>query len=60
MLERYCQALGIDVFNADAYGPDYVLIDSGEPLPRDALVLTLEQAQQRLGIVPDTAHLVPG
>jgi hypothetical protein len=27
MLQSYCRALGIDVFNADFYGPEFVLFE---------------------------------
>nr|CTQ95903.1 hypothetical protein [Kibdelosporangium sp. MJ126-NF4] len=33
MLERYCQALGIDVFNLEAYGSDGVLVQSRVVIP---------------------------
>jgi hypothetical protein len=60
MLERYCQALGIDVFNAEAYGPKYAIIaDSGVVVPVD-MEMTLEDAQRRLGIVPGAADHIPG
>lgn len=36
MLQSYCSALGIDVFNADAYGPKAVLIESRISIPRGA------------------------
>lgn len=59
MLERYCQALGIDVFNVDAYGPDAVLVDSDDPV--DGLtVKSLAEVQQWLGIVPGEADALPG
>ncbi|MFJ3488189.1 hypothetical protein [Leifsonia aquatica] len=33
MLERYCQAIGIDVFNPDAYGPEGVIVDISKRRP---------------------------
>lgn len=60
MLERYCQALGIDVFNVDAYGPDAVLIESGDPVPPTATVKSLAAVQQWLGIIPGEADDLPG
>lgn len=60
MLERYCQALGIDMFNVYAYGPDAVLIESGEPVPSHLTVKSLAEVQQWLGIVPGEAEGVPG
>lgn len=33
MLERYCQAIGVDVFNPRAYGPEAVLVDSSKLIP---------------------------
>lgn len=60
MLERYCQALGIDVFNPDFYGPDAVLVEDLAPLPEKALVMTLAEAQRYHGIVPGVAERVPG
>lgn len=59
MLERYCQALGIDVFNVDAYGPDTVLVESEIPVS-DLTVKSVRQVQQWLGIVPGEADSLPG
>lgn len=55
MLERYCQALGVDVFNPAAYGPRSVLVRSDVPVPSNGYVMSLEQAQEWLGIIPATA-----
>lgn len=60
MLERYCRALAIDVFNPDFYGPDAVLVGSALPVPPDGYVMTIEQAQEWLGIVPGMADRLPG
>lgn len=59
MLERYCQALGIDVFNPDIYGPDAVFFESAVPLPPNPRTMTLEQAQKEMGIVPGMAQQLP-
>jgi hypothetical protein len=60
MLERYCKALDIDVFDPAEYGPRSVLVRSEVPVPPDTLVMSLEQAQERLGIVPGMADILPG
>jgi len=51
MLERYCQALGVDVFNAEAYGPKYVLIEKQNELV-NARTVSLAERQAELGITP--------
>lgn len=60
MLERYCQAIGVDVFDPAFYGPRAVLFDSGRVPPPAAHVMTLEQAQQWLEIRPGAADELPG
>lgn len=60
MLERYCQALGIDVFNPDFYGPDAVLVEDLAPLHEDARVMSLAEAQRYHGVVPGAAERLPG
>lgn len=63
VLERYCQALGIDVFDPNFYGPDAVSFEStvnpapGAPEPT---TMTLAQAQEWLGIIPGEADALPG
>jgi pyridoxal/pyridoxine/pyridoxamine kinase len=53
MLERYYKALDLEAFEAAAYGPQTVVVRSRvEEVPPDALVMSLEQAQQWLEIVP--------
>ena len=52
MLEKYCVALGIKLFDADFYGPDAILIEVNDPLPRHHPVLTLVEARQELGLEP--------
>lgn len=60
MLERDCQALGIEVFDPSFYGPDAVLVESAVPMAPDGLVMTLQQAQDWLEIVPGMADSLPG
>lgn len=60
MLERYCQALGIEVFDPSFFGPDAVLIESAVPMAPDGMVMTLRQAQGWLEIVPGMADGLPG
>ena len=60
MLERYCKALDLDVFDPQAYGPQSRLVRSDVPVPQDAYVMSLEQVQRWLEIVPGTADTLPG
>ena len=60
MLERYCRALGIDVFDPAVYGPEAVLVESAVPMATDGMSMTLRQAQHWLEIVPGTADSLPG
>jgi hypothetical protein len=60
MLERYCQAIGVDVFNPDFYGPEAVLVESDQPLPPQGFAVSLAVAQESLGIVPGAAVDLPG
>ena len=60
MLERYCQALDVDVFNPDFYQSEAVLIQSGITLGRNPITKTLAEAQAWLGIVPGQAAASPG
>jgi hypothetical protein len=60
MLERYCQALDVDVFNPEFYGPEAVLIHSGVGAPVNPVIKTLAEAQAWLGIKPGAAALMPG
>jgi hypothetical protein len=60
MLERYCRALGLDVFNPDSYGPKAALVVSDVPVPPGALVKSLQEAQEWLGIAPGVAEHIPG
>lgn len=59
MLERYCQALGVDVFDAEAYGPDAVFFETDLVLPKPPRSMTLSQVQEELGIVPGMAEQLP-
>ncbi len=58
MLERYCQALGIDVFNPDAYGPEAVYLEQRVPYDLGR-VRRLSDVQEELGIVPGLADDLP-
>lgn len=60
MLERYCLALGVDIFNGAAYGPDSVLIKSQVAMAKDYLSKSLAEAQQWFGIAPGTSARLPG
>lgn len=60
MVEAYCQALGIQVFDPSAYGPRGVLVHSDESVPAGALTMNLDEAQQWHDIHPGEAHTVPG
>ncbi|AJT42446.1 hypothetical protein [Psychromicrobium lacuslunae] len=60
MLERYCQALGIDVFNEDFYGPRAVLVDSKVNDVPPTISRTLKETQEIMGIVPGRSAEFPG
>jgi hypothetical protein len=51
MLERYCKALGVDVFNPQAYGPRAVLARS-PVVPRIGKVMTLDEVHALAGDFP--------
>jgi hypothetical protein len=55
MLRRYCEALGLHAFDAEAYGPGGILIESAEQLPPDGRAMSLSQARAWNGI-PVDAH----
>lgn len=59
MLEAYCGALGIEVFESSFYGPRAVLVRTELRLPPDALSLTLEEAQAWLEIIPGAEAPAP-
>ncbi len=50
MLERYCTALGIRLFDPNFYGPDGLLISTPGFRPGHFIPLTLEQARERIGM----------
>lgn len=60
MLERYCQALGVDVFNLQAYGDSGILIESKVVTPNPIETWTLAQVQSMRGIVPGEADELAG
>ncbi|WP_040493075.1 hypothetical protein [Ilumatobacter nonamiensis] len=60
MLEAYCGALGIQVFDLDAYGPDVVMVESDVPRSPTGSILTRAETQQWLGIEPGKADSMPG
>jgi hypothetical protein len=60
MLERYCQALGLDVFNAETYGPEAVFFESAVTMPANVVAMTLAEAREWLEIKPGMAEHLPG
>jgi hypothetical protein len=53
MLERYCQALGVDVFNLDAYGPGATVIESsGHVMPQHLLGPELRHLEPFIETLP--------
>ena len=50
LLEEYCLALGIRLFDAEFYGPRGVLVEMLRPLPKPETLLTLLEARRRLGL----------
>jgi hypothetical protein len=60
MLERYCKAMDLDVFNPATYGPRAALIRSPRPTPKGGYVMSLQQVQQWLEITPGMADTLPG
>lgn len=60
MLDRYCKALDLDVFNPVAYGPRAVLVHSKVAVPPNGKVMSIAEVQQWLGIVPGMAETLPG
>jgi hypothetical protein len=52
MLEAYCEALGIKLFDAEFYGPDGILITIHDPLPPNHKPLTLREARLSLSLDP--------
>ena len=60
MLERYCKALGIEVFDPEFYGPESMFFESDVVMAADGLVLSLNEVQAWLEIVPGMAEDLPG
>ena len=61
MLERYCQAVGVDVFNEHLYGPGGVMIEIPEKdIPGGRMVKSLAEVQEWIGIKPGESGLLPG
>jgi hypothetical protein len=60
MLERYCAALGVEVFDPDFYGARACLVHRHISVPEDAYVMSLDVVQQWLGIIPGEAANLPG
>lgn len=50
MLEKYCRALGIDLFDEPFYGPDGVLLDVNERQPQGVGPVTLADVQSTLDL----------
>ena len=57
MLHEYCQALGIRLQDEGFYGPPGVLIEIGDPLPKQSREYTLEEARQMLGLCASPSRL---
>ena len=62
MLEAYCRALGLDPFEASAYGPRAVLLEcDAQYTPKGhPFLFSLAEAQAKLGIVPGAADQARG
>jgi hypothetical protein len=60
MLERYCLALGIDIFDGAAYGPKAVLVTSQVVMAKGYLSKSLAEAQRWFGITPGMTGTLPG
>jgi len=50
MLEDYCKALGIRLFDESFYGPQGVLVARTDPLPEWDNYISLDEAQRQLGL----------
>jgi hypothetical protein len=50
LLEEYCAALGIRLFDQDFYGPSGTLIEIGDPLPSGLVAISLAEARKRIGL----------
>ena len=60
MIERYCKALGLDVFNESAYGPRAAIITSAVGCGPNSIRGSLEDCQREYPIAPDEADRMPG
>jgi len=60
MLERYCRALGVDVFDPATYRADAVLVESAVTIPPNGVSMSLAEAQAWAEIVPGQADDLPG
>jgi hypothetical protein len=60
MLERYCKALDLDVFAPGTYGPRAVLVRTRVEVPKDGYVMTLDEVQRWLEIVPGQVDQLVG
>jgi hypothetical protein len=56
MLEEYCLALGIRLFDPEFYGPAGLLLTTHDPLPAICPRWTLQEAQDYFGIRPPQAR----
>jgi hypothetical protein len=52
MLDEYCRALNVRLFDEDFYGPSGMLVNIVDPLPPDFVAIPLAEARSRLGIKP--------
>jgi hypothetical protein len=50
MLERYCAALGIDLFAPDFYGPNAVLLINKGPFASEPKCFSRQEALDKLGL----------
>jgi hypothetical protein len=48
MLERYCKALGIELYNESFYGMKAAVINTVQKLPAGAPVMSLEEARSHV------------
>lgn len=52
MLEDYCRALGVELFDPDFYGPQGLLVEIHDSWPSGRRPLTLAEARHRIGLEP--------
>lgn len=50
LLEEYCGALGIRLFDQDFYGPSAALLEIADPLPPDFIPISLAEARESIGL----------